>query len=49
MEFIIASDVKNPLTGKIGAAYIYGPQKGANPKIVWAKDMRKFINTGLMQ
>lgn len=27
----VACDVDNPLTGKNGAAYIYGPQKGANP------------------
>lgn len=27
-EFTILSDVKNPLCGKNGATYIYGPQKG---------------------
>ena len=27
-EFRIACDVENPLTGKNGATYIYGPQKG---------------------
>jgi glycerate kinase len=30
-EFILASDVENPLTGPNGAAFIYGPQKGASP------------------
>lgn len=33
-QFIIASDVKNPLYGKNGAAYVYAPQKGATPEIV---------------
>jgi len=29
--FTIACDVNNPLHGRNGAAYIYGPQKGASP------------------
>ena len=29
-EFIVASDVKNPLCGEHGATRIYGPQKGAD-------------------
>jgi len=29
-KFFVASDVKNPLYGPDGAAYIYGPQKGAD-------------------
>ncbi|MCC0648426.1 glycerate kinase [Clostridioides sp. ZZV15-6598] len=33
-SFKIACDVNNPLFGKNGAAYIYGPQKGAKPKII---------------
>jgi glycerate kinase len=33
-EFIIASDVRNPLCGPDGAAYVYGPQKGATPEMV---------------
>lgn len=33
-NFKIACDVNNPLFGSNGAAYIYGPQKGATPKIV---------------
>ncbi|WGW11236.1 glycerate kinase [Saxibacter everestensis] len=32
--FILASDVDNPLLGPAGAAAVYGPQKGANPKQV---------------
>ncbi|MDI3543007.1 MAG: glycerate 2-kinase [Candidatus Atribacteria bacterium] len=34
VELIIACDVKNPLYGEEGAAYVYGPQKGANPEEV---------------
>ncbi|MDT0266361.1 glycerate kinase [Streptomyces sp. DSM 44915] len=30
-EFVLASDVDNPLTGPTGAASVYGPQKGADP------------------
>jgi glycerate kinase len=33
-EFIIASDVRNPLLGPRGAARMYGPQKGATPEMV---------------
>jgi glycerate kinase len=33
-RFTVASDVNNPLYGKEGAAYIYGPQKGATPEMV---------------
>lgn len=33
-NFKIACDVNNPLFGLNGAAYIYGPQKGATPEIV---------------
>jgi len=33
-EFIIASDVRNPLLGPRGAARVYGPQKGATPGMV---------------
>ena len=33
-EFIVACDVNNPLYGENGAAYIYAPQKGADPKMV---------------
>lgn len=30
-QFIIASDVDNPLLGDNGATYVYAPQKGARP------------------
>jgi glycerate kinase len=33
-QFIIASDVKNPLCGPNGASFVYGPQKGATPEMV---------------
>jgi glycerate kinase len=32
--FTIACDVNNPFSGENGAAYIYGPQKGADPMMV---------------
>lgn len=37
-RFRIACDVTNPLTGKNGCSYVYGPQKGATPEIVEAMD-----------
>lgn len=37
-EFKIACDVNNPLYGEQGAAYIYAPQKGANPEMVEVLD-----------
>ncbi|MDE4542866.1 glycerate kinase [Thermoanaerobacterium sp. R66] len=33
-SFTVASDVINPLCGKNGASYVYGPQKGATPEMV---------------
>ncbi|MEU0202297.1 MULTISPECIES: glycerate kinase [unclassified Streptomyces] len=38
IEFILASDVDNPLTGPKGAPAVYGPQKGATPDDVAALD-----------
>lgn len=38
VEFITLCDVRNPLFGENGAAYIYGPQKGANPEMVQSLD-----------
>ena len=32
VEIVIASDVDNPMCGPTGAAWIYGPQKGATPQ-----------------
>src|SRR5699024_2849539 len=52
-EFIIASDVENPLIGINGASYVFGPQKGANPEMVksldkkmthWADKVAEFTN-----
>ncbi|MDQ6938131.1 MAG: glycerate kinase [Actinomycetota bacterium] len=34
VEFIVATDVDNPLVGAHGAARVYGPQKGADPPTV---------------
>jgi glycerate kinase len=34
VEFLLASDVDNPLLGPSGAAAVYGPQKGASPSDV---------------
>jgi glycerate kinase len=33
-RFRVACDVRNPLYGPHGAAYVYGPQKGATPPMV---------------
>ncbi|ADK16863.1 MULTISPECIES: glycerate kinase [Clostridium] len=33
-EFIVASDVVNPLCGKNGASFVYGPQKNSSPEMV---------------
>lgn len=41
VEFLIASDVSNPLYGPNGAAYIFGPQKGATEEMV------KFLDDSL--
>ena len=38
-KFYIACDVENPLCGKNGASYVYGPQKGATPESVEKMDM----------
>ncbi|SFJ49315.1 glycerate kinase [Olleya namhaensis] len=49
VDFKIACDVTNPLYGKNGAAYVYGPQKGATHKDVLLlnkglKDFSKLIS-----
>ena len=33
-EFVVACDVKNPLYGEAGAAYVFSPQKGADKAMV---------------
>lgn len=38
VKITVACDVTNPLYGKQGAAYIYGPQKGATPEQVLSLD-----------
>jgi glycerate kinase len=40
-KLITMCDIDNPLYGENGAAYIFGPQKGADP------DMVKFLDAGL--
>lgn len=40
VHFTIASDVKNPLCGKNGAAHTFAPQKGATPEMVLQLDER---------
>jgi glycerate kinase len=37
-QIVIACDVDNPLTGLLGAAAVYGPQKGADPDDVVVLD-----------
>jgi glycerate kinase len=34
LEIEVASDVNNPLTGPAGASHVYGPQKGADARMV---------------
>jgi glycerate 2-kinase len=50
-KFRIACDVNNPLYGLNGAAYIYGPQKGATPEVVKELDggLRNFADVVLEQ
>jgi glycerate 2-kinase len=45
-KFRVACDVNNPLYGTNGAAYIYGPQKGATPDIIQELDegLQHFAN-----
>ncbi|MBX2894388.1 MAG: glycerate kinase [Cyclobacteriaceae bacterium] len=45
-EFIVLCDVTNPLYGKQGAAYVFGPQKGANQQDVLQLDkgLQHFAN-----
>lgn len=40
VRFTIATDVKNPLCGENGAAYVFAPQKGAAPEMVRQLDER---------
>jgi glycerate kinase len=52
ISFEIAADVENPLYGTKGAAYVYGPQKGADQEMVkqldnGLRDFAKLIETTL--
>lgn len=38
VELITMCDIENPLYGPTGAAYVYGPQKGADPAMVTILD-----------
>ena len=40
VHFTIASDVRNPLCGENGAAYVFAPQKGATAEMVLRLDER---------
>ena len=39
IDFTVACDVKNPFFGPEGAAFVYGPQKGASPEMVEQLDL----------
>ena len=39
-SFTIATDVTNPLCGENGAAFVFSPQKGATPEMVYELDAR---------
>jgi len=40
VELIAATDVEHPLLGPMGAAHVFGPQKGADPDTVAALEQR---------
>ncbi|WHY68106.1 glycerate kinase [Neobacillus sp. SuZ13] len=55
-QFLIASDVENPLIGPNGASHVFGPQKGATPEKVlildaclahWADEVEKVTGVRL--
>ncbi|MEH7308286.1 glycerate kinase [Neobacillus drentensis] len=55
-QFLIASDVENPLIGPHGASHVFGPQKGATPEMVitldaclehWADEVEKVTGVHL--
>lgn len=56
-EFTVICDVNNPLLGPNGATYVYGPQKGADEKILeqleegmknYAKVIEKIFNVNIV-
>lgn len=42
LHISVATDVANPLCGPMGAAHVFGPQKGATPAMVEELDQRAF-------
>lgn len=57
-KFTIASDVSNPLVGRLGASYVYGPQKGIKQQEIkyfdlglthWANIVQKQLGISLHQ
>lgn len=48
-EILIASDVNNPLCGKKGASYIFGPQKGATSDMVEQLDQNLSLYADLVE
>jgi glycerate 2-kinase len=48
-EFLIASDVQNPLVGRHGASYVFGPQKGATLEMVEQLDQNLEHYAGLVE
>ena len=51
-QFVVLTDVQNPLFGKNGAAYVYGTQKGASQDVIRGLDeglraLANQINNGL--
>ena len=49
IEIVVACDVQNPLTGADGAAYVYGPQKGASAEQVALLDAGLKYLAGLIR
>lgn len=58
VRLVVAADVQNPLLGSQGAAFVYGPQKGAEPRDVeeleqmmerWAKIVEKELGKDISQ
>ena len=43
LHISVATDVANPLCGPMGAAHVFGPQKGATPAMVEELDQRALV------
>lgn len=48
-EIIVACDVDNPLCGKDGASYVFGPQKGADEKMIKQLDNNLLHYSDILQ